>query len=98
MTDSSARAIAKPTVCTCDETYNRPDALYLREVVRTVMSDTKAPADLRGACQQLMLVINANDLNQIEDRLDDLHQVADAHRVPLPARSRQTPVKRTDAA
>jgi hypothetical protein len=48
-----------------------------------VLSDTTLHAAARGACEQLMIVINANDLNKIEGAVADLQAAAETYGVLL---------------
>ena len=69
---------------------------YLRAVVRAVMTETTLPAAVRGACEQLMIIINANDLNKIAEALADLQSAAETHGVLLPHDPQ--PLRRADGA
>lgn len=73
----------RPTLAR-SEVPDRPTSAYLRHLIFTLNGDTSTPLDIRGECDMLMLVINANDLTKITDRLARLERLADAKGLQLP--------------
>lgn len=96
MSGVSVGAVAMRPAGTHVDRRDELGAAYLRAVVRAVMSETTLPAAVRGACEQLMMVINANDLNKIEGALADLQSAAETCGVLLPHDPQ--PLRRTDGA
>lgn len=62
----------------------RPNADYLRHLIRSLLGDPATAPEMREECHTLMLAINGNDLEAVSRSLARLSEFATLRGVALP--------------